>query len=267
MSQFALKNLIEGIKCILIYLAFAVLPVLIMVLMDAITETVCTGVPLFYNYQKLAESEDPTHIIAFMSEQLNGLPFGEIFEKLMEDLGIFTDVFTSISDLKNGAGIKLLEGNILIYVTKIFVANLLIYLFFRINNVISCLFVDGVAMKIGEGIAGIVIATASFSITSNVIDLLSHYAKEYITAIYIILAVASFLLRAKGLGDGKILSPGVLKYLLFEFIFGIINSFAVWLVCISYVKFFFSIEPFALILAFFICAVLLILEKEIQLRI
>ena len=266
MSDFFAKKAFQAGLCTIMYAFFAAGAFMTMIFFGVFTKSVCSQFSFSSCLEQLEEL-DITSIVKFCQELISKIALSDALEALIEDTGLFAEVFSAFLNPNGEKAQILFDGNILIYITEITVANLLLFVFFRINVPLISIFGKGPCVKIGQALASIMITLSSFAIASDLVDLISFFCKASFIPVCLSVAVFCFFLHTKWLSGSEISKNAVIKYLALNLIFGIINSFIATLICICCLHLFAFLDSLPFVIAFTLCSLFLMIEDEIRLRI
>lgn len=260
-AHLTLKGIFFFIKFLALYLVLGLSACLLTFICDGITELICSGTDLQAYFHELVRSDLIAFVEAFKANILAGIPFGEVLDKAAEDSGGFFNIFATFTSGESDVW-ELVQKNLFNDVVNLLVANFIIYIFCRINKTISKFF-SGFAFSVGLFISMGIFGIAGFSISANILSIVSFYAKDYTATAYIVLAVTCFILHALCLSrirDGiPILST--VRYLGTNLILNILNSILIWIIC-SNLQGLYNYEHLgALLLGFVLFCIVLLLEK------
>lgn len=247
-------------KFIFVYLAIGTAAIMLIFISFALSELICSGVPLGVWVSRLDAYGTKEFIDIFQQRLLNNLPFADIFDKIADDSGGY---FTLITGFLKGnfADVDISAPQLFDSVVILIIANLLIHIFCRTNVALSGIFSGfafSVGMFVGMGIFGI----AGFSIASDILRVVDFYSGENRVLSYIAVAALCFLIHMIFLMMTQISVPTIFKYLAKNIVIGVVNSVLIFEICMHLQGVYAYDQMLAFLIAFFTFTLFLVIEKE-----
>ena len=260
-----MKLIFSAIKFLFIYITLGSAALLIVFMCDNIVSLATSGWDIEGYLYDLIDKNLWDLISSVKNWLLSKLPFCEVADKMMEDSGGLINIFIGFNDNEKFAFNAFLS-NLFPDTVKLIVANLVIFLFARINTVITKIyrgFTAEVAVFISMGIFGV----AGYSISIAALDLIDLYVPgEQTDFAYVAIAVLCFFVHCcflSGSGALKTRFGAVFKYLFTGVIFGVINSILCWFVCYHLDGLYQYASFEAFVISFILYCIALAIEKRI----
>ena len=263
--SFGITKLIFSIlKFLFIYLLLGYLALVVIAICEGVT-VLCEMDWDFYRFAiSVAERSNENFIDGVRAFLLNGIPFNEIADKMTTDSGSIINIFEGFGD-DNRITFHDFFVSIFPDTVKIIIANFVIFMFARINVLISKI-LNGISFKIGIFISMGILGIAGFSVSIAVIDIIALYTPSGLkNIIYCVLAFVCFILHSIFLSNvgTKCISFGrVTRFLAKNLFIGLLNSFICWFVCFHLNGLYNYSHFFAFYVAFLVFCVVLALERN-----